>query len=92
MIVVVTYDLNTANADYTPFYESLKAQGDWWHYLKSTWLISTNKSPLQISNEVLPKLYTNDRLLVARLSREMAAGWLAKEAWDWISARISKWP
>ena len=82
MILVVSYDLKSAR-DYTPFYEALKQQGSWWHYLASTWLISTDSSPAQVVEAVRPFMDSPDFLLVAEMGK-LHQGYLPKPAWDWI--------
>jgi hypothetical protein len=82
MILIVSYDLKSAR-DYTTFYESLKAQGSWWHYLASTWLISTDKSPAQVAEAVRPYIEPTDFLLVTEMGKTYQ-GYLPKPAWDWI--------
>jgi hypothetical protein len=83
MILIVTYDLRGAAGSYEDFFETLKAQGSWSHYLRSTWLISTDKDPSDIYVELRPYLRDGDHLLVASLSKDRQ-GWLPKKAWEWI--------
>ena len=83
MILIITYDLHPAH-DYTQFYEALKTQGtSWWHYLSSTWLISTTKRPDEVLDALRSYLGPNDRLLIAEMGNGYN-GWLPKDAWDWI--------
>jgi hypothetical protein len=83
MILFVTYDLK-GSRDYNPFYEALKLQGPWWHYLASTWLISTNKAPQELVNGVRLYMDPQDSLLVAEMGAHYQ-GYLPKQAWDWIN-------
>ncbi|MGD0428920.1 MAG: hypothetical protein ABSC10_19610 [Candidatus Acidiferrales bacterium] len=82
MILTVSYDLKSTR-DYTPFYEALKQQGSWWHYLASTWLISTDNTPVQVADAIRPYMDTSDFLLVAEMGK-LRQGYLPKPAWDWI--------
>jgi hypothetical protein len=86
MIILVTYDLKTPGRNYTPFYEALKAQGHWWHYLANTWLIDTASAPQKVYEALGPHLSTSDRILVIQVSR-LYQGYLPKAAWDWINSR-----
>lgn len=88
MIVIVTYDLNQTGKDYTPFFDALKQQGSWWHYLKSTWLISTKRTPAQIWEAVAPHMVTTDRILIVPMG-DPYTGWLPKDAWEWIKKQKS---
>ena len=66
MILLVTYDLK-AKRDYTAFYEAIKQQGVWWHYLSSTWLLSTSKSPEEVMLAIRSDMDKQDYLLIAPL-------------------------
>ena len=89
MILIVTYDLKTPK-DYHDFYEAIKAQGTegkWWHYMSSTWLLSTNKSPQQVVDAIRPHLEPQDLLFACELAANYQ-GWLPKPAWDWIDSEL----
>lgn len=85
MILIVTYDLK-ATKNYTPFYEALKSQGAWWHYVGSTWLLDTNLTPQQVADALAPHRGPADLILIAELGAKHQ-GWLPKEAWEWINTR-----
>lgn len=84
-VYAICYDLNNPGQDYQPLYDAIKEISDdaWWCYLDSTWLICTNKSAEQISDVLRANIDDNDSLLVIRVSEE-SAGWLPKDAWDWL--------
>jgi hypothetical protein len=91
MILIVTYDLRTPK-DYHDFYEAIKAQGEqgkWWHYMASTWLLSTSKSPSDVAEALRPHMDNQDFLFVCELAPNYQ-GWLPKPAWDWINAELKK--
>ena len=83
MILIVTYELRGPH-NYLPFYEAIKKQGNWWHYLASTWLLSTSKAPIEVYNEIAPLMLNTDSLLIAEMGSSQPQGWLPKAAWDWI--------
>ncbi|ROR57422.1 hypothetical protein EDB59_4492 [Vibrio crassostreae] len=85
-VYCVSYDLNKSGQDYKGLTDEIKAIGDWWHYLDSTWLVSTSSSASQISDKLRTKIDNNDQLLVIKVTGE-CAGWLPQKAWDWISQR-----
>lgn len=85
MILIVSYDLKGAH-NYAPFFEALRSQGVWWHYLASTWLIHTDKTPEQVYNAICGHIRRADRLFVGTLANGYE-GWLPKDAWDWIEAK-----
>jgi hypothetical protein len=85
-IRIVTYNLKGPATSYVQFYETLKAQGPWWHYLPSTWLIHTTKTTQEISDAVRTHMQTGDHLLVGTL-QDGYSGWLPKAAWEWIKSK-----
>ena len=83
MILIVTIRFKGAAGSYEDFFETLKEQGSWSHYLRSTWLISTSKSPSEVFSELKSYLRQGDHLLITRLSKQRQ-GWLPQKAWQWI--------
>lgn len=86
-VYCVSYDLNKAGQNYTALYDEIKNSPNWWHYLDSTWLISTYENANQLSERIIKHLDQNDRLLVIRVTTEHA-GWLPKDGWDWINQYV----
>jgi hypothetical protein len=86
MILIVTYDLRSPQ-DYHNFYEAVKQQGKWWHYMASTWLLSTQKTPQEVVDAILPHMDVQDFLLVCELSNKYQ-GRLPKPAWEWINQEL----
>jgi len=86
MILIVSYDLK-GRRDYVSLYEALKQQGLWWHYLSSTWLLSTWKSPQDVTEALRPYMDENDSLLVAEMGTRYQ-GYLPKPAWEWIQNQL----
>lgn len=85
MILIVTYDLKGFQ-DYSELFAKIREQGPWWHYMTTTWLVDTTKSPQDVSVALRPLMGPQDFLLVAEMGRNYQ-GWLPKEAWDWINSR-----
>jgi hypothetical protein len=83
-VLLVTYDLRTPGHNYNPFYEALKQHGNWWHYISSTWLIATTKTPQELYSAVVGHITTGDSLLVVTVKYPYW-GILTKEAWTWIN-------
>lgn len=82
-VYCVSYDLNKEGQNYEDLYVELKKSPGWWHYLDSTWLISTSENAVQLSERLLKHLDSNDNLLVIGVTTDRA-GWLSKKAWEWI--------
>jgi hypothetical protein len=82
---LITYDLKTPNWNYTGFYDALKNQGEWWHYLASTWIIKkTTLTPQQIYNNIAPHISRKDLILIVEIVPQNKYGILPRDAWDWL--------
>ncbi len=86
MIYSINYDLHRPHQDYSGLYGAIKSCGDWWHYLGSTWLVSTGLSANDIWDRLRPHIDDDDRILVIGATKDNR-GWLPRDAWDWISQR-----
>ena len=90
---LVTWDLNREKPNYAAAraqflahldrYESKKDPG-----LDSVRFASTGWSAQQVSDDLRTKLDNNDRLIVTKLTSGDYHGWLSKDVWDWVSARL----
>ena len=91
MILIVNLDLRGPSASYNRLYEELQKQGTWWHHMRWTWLLDTERTPSKIVDVLRPYVHSNlgDRVLVCRLARPYQ-GLLAKEEWSWISEHLEK--
>ena len=87
MVYVVSYDLLKAGQDYKGLFDELQASSSWWHYLESTWLISTSQSANELYDRLRRHLGQGDSILVIQAGTDME-GWLPKEAWDWIQREL----
>lgn len=89
MILLVTYDLKRPGGDYSGLIEAIKECPGWWHYLKSTWVVSTNETPDELTERLGAHLHKRDRLLVIEVAPDAKRqGWLPKKAWDWLRKHI----
>lgn len=87
-VYCVSYDLNKSGQNYKALYDELESSSGYWHYLDSTWLVSTSETADQLSNRILKHLDSNDSLLVIKVVSPKA-GWLPQDAWDWINQHIT---
>lgn len=84
MILIITYDLKSPR-DYTPLYNAIQSLGPWSHYIASTWLVSTEKSPTEAATALRPYMDSQDGLLISEVGGTYA-GYLPQPAWEWIAA------
>jgi hypothetical protein len=92
-VYLVTWDLNKEKPNYAEArrqflahldrYENTKDPG-----LDSVRFVSTNWSADQVENDLQTKLDKNDRIIVSKLVSGDHQGWLSKDVWDWIKARL----
>jgi hypothetical protein len=86
-VLLITHALNDQNKDYTPFFDALKGNCNyWWHYFDATWIVSTHHSAHEYANLLYPHMNTTDHLLVVKITREHQ-GWLPIKAWEWLNER-----
>lgn len=89
MVLLITYDLKQPGRDYAGLYEAIKRCGtSWWHYLDSAWLVDTAMAPDLVVAELRKHTDANDLLLVIKVTPPYQ-GWLPKDAWEWINARVT---
>ena len=82
MILIVTYELKSTLKDYSPFFDALKKNaGQWWHFMESTWIVSTNFPPDDFAKLLYPHMTNADSLFVGRLQKDYQ-GWLPADASD----------
>lgn len=83
---LVGYDIHPSRGEsYDPLYDALKAYGNWWHHLDSTWLIVSHQTAVQVRDNLQAHLpYQDDQLLVITVSGDAAA-------WHGFSDAGNKW-
>jgi hypothetical protein len=87
--LLITYELKTKDWNYEKFYEALKGEGNWWHYLSSTWIVVTYKSPSEMHQVLGQFLSTKDLIFIVDIAASAYWGFLPKDAWDWIQGNVS---
>ena len=85
----VSYDLNKAGKDYSGLHRELKKTASSYHLLDSTWLLYTAETAGQIWERLRSHIDNDDQILIAQIT-DNKQGWLGKEVWDWINARINQ--
>lgn len=65
---IVSYDLCNAGKDYAKLYELLKSYPQWAKITESTWFISTDKSCVEVRDEINSVTDDDDRIFVAELT------------------------
>lgn len=89
MLLLVSYDLKVPGRDYAKLYETLKTASTWWHYLESTWILSTSDNINTWSDKIRAVLDANDNFIVVNITGQPHHGWLPQDAWKWIKDQSS---
>lgn len=89
MVHLITYDLNKQGKLYTTLYNALK-QYDYIRDpgLDSVWFVYTTWSSAQIYEHLRIHLDTNDRIFITKIDQNDNFGWMHKDVWSWLSARL----
>jgi len=92
-VYLVTWDLNRAKPNYAAArqklidhmskYEHIKDPG-----LDSVWFVSSTKTASSLNDDIRTNMDDNDRIVVTKLVLDQHNGWLKKDVWDWINARL----
>jgi hypothetical protein len=87
--LLVGYDLNSPGQDYEKLIDAIKAEGAWWHNLDSTWLVKTDKTPVQMRDTLSKHLDSSDKLLVLDVTGDSGA-WTGfkKSGSDWLKSNL----
>jgi hypothetical protein len=90
MVLLISYDLNGHErpASYVAVKKAIEEGAiDFRRPLYSQWLVETEGSPSDWQQHLLKAMDANDRLFVCQVVRGYE-GWLDKEIWTWLSARV----
>lgn len=84
-IYVVGYDLHPSKGEtYDELISAIKALGDWWHCLDSTWLVKSNSTSVQIRDALWQHMKADDQLLVVAYAPH-------NSAWAGFSGDCQSW-
>lgn len=88
--LMVGYDLNSPGQNYQPLIDAIKAEGKWWHYLDSNWIVVTTKTAAQLRDSLGSLIDANDELLIIDVTSD---SWASKgfpdKANSWLKQNVS---
>lgn len=85
---MITYDLNSPGQKYDEVIQAIKDSSLMWcTFWKSSYLIKSNLSANQITDNIKVHLDGSDRLLVIEATSNYQ-GWLTEEEWKYIREHI----
>jgi len=85
MIYLVSFDPHKVDAN--GLHETIKNSElitDWWHYLGSTYLVSSTAPTAKKLQLDIQKKWSAQRFLVVEVNLPNSEGWLPEKAWEWI--------
>ena len=70
--IILSYDLRAPGRNYDALYEKIKAFPHWAKITESTWLLKTNKTCVQVRDEIASVVDSNDRVFVTKSTGDAA--------------------
>lgn len=86
MIYQLTYELRTAEKDYSDFYSYLEKElgGSALHVLRDAWWIALNECDIEsLCNDIRNRLGEKDVFFIALVPSGQINGWMAQTSWKW---------
>ena len=92
-VFVVTWNINREKSNYAQARDAFIKQLETYENKKDLGLetvrfISTASNADAISEKLRQKLDDNDRLVVSKMNSNQHQGWLSRDVWEWINARM----
>jgi hypothetical protein len=68
-VILIAYDIHPpAGETYDRLIADIQGLGTWWHHLETIWIVKCSFTPADIRNRLLPRIGTDDQLLVVDIS------------------------
>lgn len=80
---IITYDLSAPARNYEGLLKQIKSYGTWAKICESSYIIKTDKGPVEIRDHLLEQIDDNDKLFVGTLA--------SPAAWYGMSESVSNW-
>ena len=75
--------------DHTALFNELRNSERWWHFLSNAWIVIRRDTLVELQGKLLPLIRQQDRMLILP-ARGPTAGWLQKDAWEWLNANLPR--
>lgn len=85
----INYDLRKQR-NYDALYEKIRAYGTWCRPLASCWLVATDKTAVQVRDDLTQVLDSDDGIIVTRLHGEAAWRGLDAKVSEWLSDKLNR--
>ncbi|MBB3461200.1 hypothetical protein [Rhizobium sp. BK377] len=92
-VYLVTWDLNYQKANYNQARQNLIDHLSQYDHIKdpgldSVWFISSSATADELHTDIQDRIDADDTLMVTKLANGQHQGWLNKDTWTWINARL----
>lgn len=92
-VYMVTWNLNKERGNYAQARQAFIQHLDRYPNVSDSGLesvrwVSSNATAFQVSDDLRLKLDLNDRIFVTKVNNGEHQGWLSKNVWEWINARL----
>ena len=84
---IVTCDLKAPPGSYKSFYEEIRKGSSWWHYMRSTWIVITDRDMGELGKALRSHIRPRDRFLIMPAVGP-TQGWLPPKAWEWLNEHL----
>lgn len=86
---IIIYDLRTPGRNYSSLYQAIKDYGTWGKISESAWAVVSSQNSVEIRDNLMKYLDSNDRLMVVRSGQD--AAWVnAMASKDWLQENLVK--
>ncbi len=86
---IIIYDLRAPGRNYASLYQAIKDYGTWGKISESAWAVVSSQNSVEIRNNLMKYLDSNDRLMVVRSGQD--AAWVnAMASKDWLQENLVK--
>jgi len=88
-LYLITYDPNTNfnSSNFHDYIEDMDKKGwisDWWHYIKSSYIVASTYSANELYNAAVNGMGGIKHILIVQIDPKNEQGWLPSEAWSWL--------
>jgi hypothetical protein len=71
--ILIAYDVHSPRGEtYENLTSAIQSLGAWWHHLETLWIVRTDRSPSDISDQLAQFVGSEDQLLVVDVSGDVA--------------------
>jgi hypothetical protein len=87
--IQINYDLRAPGRNYQPLYDYIKSFSGWCHLLESLWLVKTNKTAVQVRDELNRLVDANDKVATFNVTGVAWATNFSNPQVDWLYGHMT---